>query len=916
MARLTISLLGPPRIEVDGEPIAVDTRKAIALLAYLAVTGERKSRETLAALLWPEHDSEHARAALRRTLSALSKALGGDFLDVERAAVALDPSDAWLDVTEFRGHLTGSRDADAVAMYRGDFLAGFGLRDSVEFEDWQFFEAETLKRELAGALERLAGERGAEGQFDGAIELARRWLALDPLQEPAHRLLMELYARSDQRSAALRQYRDCVRVLDGELGVSPLEETTALYEAIRENALPVAPPLREPIAVPPAAAAGYPLVGRSGERRLLEDALVASSANGRVVLVEGEAGIGKTRLVDELAERAAVGGTTVARARCSEAESTLAYAVVADVLRDALASPGGAGRLSALPGHALTEAARLVPELAAEQAPGDGPGARTRFIEGLAQALGAAAELVVIDDAHWIDEGSLEVLTYLGRRLRGRPLCLVLTWRPEDVPPGHGLDRLVTEAGRAGTLTSVVLSRLSRDDVSALAEAADAGDLGARLFEESGGLPLFAVEYLAAASEAGAGEWALPGNIAGLLGTRVAAAGETARQVLAAAAVLGRPFDLDLARDVSGRSEEEIVAALEELARRGLLAEAPDGYDFGHDRFRELVYGETSLARRRLLHRRAAEALVARERRASGAEAALIADHFRLAGREGEAAEYFVAAGERARSLYANVDALAHYRSALALGYPEAAGVHEAIGDVLLLIADYDGALASFETAAASAAPGRVAVLEHKLGSVYHRRGDWDLAAAHFEAAIAGATDQAERARIDVDRSLNEYRRGNAAAALDLARTALELAGEAGDDEALARARNALGVLASSRGDLDEARENLRTSIDLGATLRDPTTMVAALNNLALVERAAGNTDRALELTEEALGLCSAQGDRHREAALHNNLADLLHATGREQEAMEHLKSAVSVLAEIGGSPDDTPPGIWTLVEW
>ena len=278
MARLTISLLGPPRIEVDGEPIAVDTRKAIALLAYLAVTGERKSRETLAALLWPEHDSEHARAALRRTLSALSKALGGDFLDVERAAVALDPSDTWLDVTEFRGHLTGSRDADAVALYRGDFLAGFGLRDSVDFEDWQFFEAETLKRELAGALERLAGERCAEGQFDGAIELARRWLALDPLQEPAHRLLMELYARSGQRSAALRQYRDCVRVLDGELGVSPLEETTALYEAIRENALPVAPPLREQIAVPPAATAGYPLVGRSGERRLLADALVASSA--------------------------------------------------------------------------------------------------------------------------------------------------------------------------------------------------------------------------------------------------------------------------------------------------------------------------------------------------------------------------------------------------------------------------------------------------------------------------------------------------------------------------------------------------------------------------------------------------------------------------------------------------------------
>ena len=123
-------------------------------------------------------------------------------------------------------------------------------------------------------------------------------------------------------------------------------------------------------------------------------------------------------------------------------------------------------------------------------------------------------------------------------------------------------------------------------------------------------------------------------------------------------------------------------------------------------------------------------------------------------------------------------------------------------------------------------------------------------------------------------------------------------------------------MLASSRGDLDEARENLRTSIDLGATLRDPTTRVAALNNLALVERAAGNTDRALGAHGRGARAVLAQGDRHREAALHNNLADLLHAAGREQEAMEHLKSAVSVLAEIGGSPDDTPPGIWTLVEW
>ena len=161
----------------------------------------------------------------------------------------------------------------------------------------------------------------------------------------------------------------------------------------------------------------------------------------------------------------------------------------------------------------------------------------------------------------------------------------------------------------------ISLERLEQEDVIELARAAGADELGDRLFEETAGLPLFVVEYLAAAAEAGDGEWPLPGSIAELLGGRVSAASETARQLLAAAAVLGRSFDEDTVREVSGRSEEEVVVALEELTRRRLVDEVADGYDFGHDRVRELVYQTTSLARRRLLHRRAAEALVARERR-------------------------------------------------------------------------------------------------------------------------------------------------------------------------------------------------------------------------------------------------------------------------------------------------------------
>src|SRR6266542_4108291 len=195
MTGLRVALLGSPRIEVAGMPLRVDTRKAVALLAYLACSGRRHGRDQLAVLLWPDADDAHARAALRRTLSALNHALG--------SAACAEPLRA------------------AVALHRGDFLAGFSLRDAPEFEDWQLAEVEALRREQAGALQRLVEAYAVQGRWQAAIAGAERWLALDSLHEPAHRQLMRLYAWSGQRGAAMRQYRACVRVLDQELGVPP-----------------------------------------------------------------------------------------------------------------------------------------------------------------------------------------------------------------------------------------------------------------------------------------------------------------------------------------------------------------------------------------------------------------------------------------------------------------------------------------------------------------------------------------------------------------------------------------------------------------------------------------------------------------------------------------------------------------------
>ncbi len=976
MPRTRILLLGAPSIEHDGAPVEVDTRKAIALVAYLAVTHRRHTRDALAGLLWPEYNQTRARAALRRTLSSLGNARAEGWLEADRETVGLNWGDIWVDVDRFEALLAGCKThghpggevcpdclpplSEAVELYRDDFMAGFGLRDSAAFDDWQFFQSESLRRELAGALERLARGLAARGEWGPAVAHARRWLALDVLHEPAHRLLMQLYAWSDQRAAALRQYRECVRTLDKELGVAPLEETTLLYRAIQENDPPPPPVLSEPRApqeaqIPPPMEASTtarppdnPLVGRAPEWEILLRSYEAVGEGGHLTVLEGEAGIGKTRLAEEFVAHLSGIGTRVVAARCYAGEKNLAYGPFVEGLSAAVES-GETGRLEGLPAGSLAETARLLPEQLAglvpdraESPPLDTPGAQSRFFEGVSRGLlavlaGPPPGVLFLDDLHWADDASLDLLTYLVRRLDDKPLFVLVTWRVEEVAKEHRLRGLLAEARRFGATTSLTLGRLDPAAVQELVgyaieeTAREPGGLGPRLSEETEGLPLFLTEYLAAAAE---GEldakdeaWELPGGVRDLLRGRLRTVGETSGQVLTAAAVVGRSFDFDTVRAASGRSEEETLAALEELTSRRLIREvgsvaggAP-AYDFDHDKLRELVYEETSLARKRLLHRRVAAALAGRLRgREGGPLLGQIARHHRLAGQDAEAAEYSRLAGDQARSLHANSDALAHYEEALALGHPDDAALHEAIGDLRTRLGEYGAALASYEAAAASGGPGAMAALEHKIGNVYARRGDRELARSHYESALealgeAADAEQGELARLYTDLSLLYHGQDEPDRATEFASRALGLAEDAGDRRAQAQAHNMLGILAGNSGERDAALGHLEEGLALAEALGDPEAKVAVLNNLALAHKSGGETDEAIELAGAALDLCVTLGDRHREAALHNNLADLLHAVGREEESMAHLKRAVEIFAEIG-ERDQLQPEIWKLVEW
>ena len=202
--------------------------------------------------------------------------------------------------------------------------------------------------------------------------------------------------------------------------------------------------------------------------------------------------------------------------------------------------------------------------------------------------------------------------------------------------------------------------------------------------------------------------------------------------------------------------------------------------------------------------------------------------------------------------------------------------------------------------------PAGVAGIEHKLGRVHDRRGDPELAERHLlEALRLGG----ESAQVQADRSLAAHRRGDDAAAVELAQRSLALGEAAGDAQAVAQASNILGMLTGDRAQLER-------SVELAEPLPDRSVLVAALNNLALSCGRAGETDAAIALTSRALELCAEQGDRHREAALHNNLADLLHAAGRESDSMEHLKRAVAIFAEVGDGEGGMQPEVWKLVEW
>ncbi|MCO6451258.1 MAG: AAA family ATPase [Caldilineales bacterium] len=308
MTQLRIQLLGSPSIERDGKSIASDRRKAVALLAYLALESGNHTREQLAALLWPDYDAQSAGAYLRRTLWEMRQLVGDDAVSADRSQIGWQDSPTiWLDVSDFRRNASQADEASltrAAELYRGDFMAGFSLQDAPDFDDWQRFQTEALRSRLGSVFERLALLREKRGDLEQSLSDAVRWIALDPLHEPAHRLLMRLLVASGNRAAALRQYDDLIRMLRAELRAEPDAETQQLAADIRSGNLAQSPePSAEvprvdaPLACLPADVTLF--LGRQTE--LTEVRALLATPSCRLLTLVGPGGVGKTRLAVQAA---------------------------------------------------------------------------------------------------------------------------------------------------------------------------------------------------------------------------------------------------------------------------------------------------------------------------------------------------------------------------------------------------------------------------------------------------------------------------------------------------------------------------------------------------------------------------------------------------------------------------------------
>jgi DNA-binding SARP family transcriptional activator len=928
-SRLRFYLFGPFEAWRCEERLPVKvwrTRKHAALLKILlGQRGHAVPADRLIEWLWPDLPPRSGQAnlyvginLLRRVLEPeLSAPADSSYILTHYPGYLFDPSSGcWIDVDEFKAHISAGQaylrqghaalairayEAAAV-LYHGDYLA------DDPYEDWAIGPREQMREEYLDLLSELHRLYLAAGDAAAALDRAQQVLVLDPCREQAHRQVMRAYCALGRQADALRQFEHCCQTLRAELDVEPMRRTHLLYQQILSGQGEV---VAEGTA-PRASLGRLPFVGRDSELAGLRELWKRIWREGcEMALISGEAGVGKTRLVEEFAAEIRRQGATVLHAHCHALEQDIPYQPLREALSEALAAADVAKLVSSLGPWAGVVAGVLpllwerCPDL--EPPPALAPGEeRARLLHGLVRLAQSVAGdqplLLFVDDLHWADGATLQALYYLCEHLGRSPVLLLGACRGEEAETAAdhhatSLTQIVDSLRRERRLTEFPLHRLAQAEVTALIAALSRSPYGGKLFSqrlyrETEGNPFFLAETLRALFEQGVlyrdelGAWAtafdditqvydelpIPATVREVVLGRCQQLSGQQQQTLTTAAVIGRAFQFDLWLQATGLPETELVDTLECCMTRHLLVRQEDGrYDFSHGLIREILVRELCPERRRLLHRQVATALIERRWESQPGE---IAHHYLEAEMWSTALGYLEQAGHAALRLFAYQEAWPYFARAYK--------VLERLG---------------------LEAPERWYVVVCQMAHLCSVTGRREEAGVYLQQAL-------ELARLSnkpawLAETLQALCRhcfvgGEVERALELSEEAVALSRRAGDTRQEANALRQHGYLLYRSGQHEEAFSALEQALPLGRLIDDRQIEAQNLNVLGVVRYYHGDYARALALWEEALHICREVGFKPVLAQVAGNLGEVYRAIGCYPQALAYRQEGLEVARAIG----------------
>ncbi len=930
--------------DAQGNPLKLTIRKAQLLLSHLLLNpGQLKPRERLVDLFWPDSAEDKAERSLNQTLYVIRNLLEpkgtpkGTYIVTKQRAVQFNlDSDVWVDIHEFEnlikaGDYQSSEQKvtvlkQALSLYKGDLIEG-------SYDDWCMEARESFRTLYLNALKSLIEHYIEEKNYSAALEWATLSLAKDPYQEETHRQLMFLYNANGDRAAALLQYQELEKMLSEELDIEPLPETIALHEEIKgRSATSQLDQMVKQTQALQTHELGSPFVDRTQHLQQFAQAWTTiTKGQGQAIWISGEAGVGKSRFVNECLLYASEQDALILQGRCYEMEGALPYQPLVESIRSTITKLP-TDFMNEVPERAMMELVKIIPEFQNIFPDLEPSGVlespeqeRGRLFQALHQFFSKVSEhkplIFYLDDLQWVDDSTLQFVHYLIRHLSDVQMLLLAVYRDAEVDEEHNLFATLQHLTRDHLIQNLKLEPLNAEDTEALVQGllnnASLEAFSQSIFSESKGLPFFTEELVKSLIEAGIltcdnqGQWqteldqipqsAVTSGIRALVSTRLRRLNRNSRQVLELAAVIGKSFTFDLMLKVMGPWQVELLKPIEDLLWARFLHETDGNYQFHHDLVRQIIYEDISPERVRQFHLRLAESLeeILEEEPHQKDHLGDIAHHFHRAQKLKKALMYSMQAGIHIwQTTYAKEEALHFLNRALELAGMLEDDQHlmlaqKALGEIFSTTDEHEKSMdLSLRALALCQDSDERTDIYCTIARSYHYQQDIDLALSYCQKALEelgdqATTPQAAKASAYAGGFLNWLSRFEES--IEYCEKAEAILKNHPNPNLHALVLSQLGHAHSGLGEDKKALEYLSEAAMLAEKARDPEAVSQAYFRLAIAHFNQINLDESIDAWTKTLETLKSIGNRvGDEAIMYNWLTFATMLKGDLDQALDY----------------------------